>query len=158
MSEKEEFMSICDLTTSLLNLPTDSLYLKKRDRPIALGREVAGVIGLKLGIHRTIIAEVLNKHRTATYHYERNHKRWFNRYKPYRDAYIKVMKLYKNIEEDKKQFIDRNHLVFFIKNKLKLKNCEKHDVVITIRSGQFYYKLKSDYFRYNKDIYRYNRY
>ena len=69
MSDREQFIEICNLTTSVLDLPKDSLSLKLRDRPIALAREIAGVIGLKQGIDRKIVAKVLNKHRTATYHY-----------------------------------------------------------------------------------------
>ena len=75
MSETEQFIHICDLTTKVLKLPKDSLSLQLRDRPIALGREIAGVIALKNGIHTNVVSKILKKHRTPTYHYERNHNR-----------------------------------------------------------------------------------
>tara|TARA_Y100001973_G_C5175594_1_gene321708 strand:- start:4 stop:525 length:522 start_codon:yes stop_codon:yes gene_type:complete len=152
MSETEQFIHICDLTTKILKLPKDSLSLQLRDRPIALGREIAGVIGLKNGIHRKVVSKILKKHRTATYHYERNHNRWFTYYAPYRNGYLKVMKAYQNIEDNKKQFIDKNHLKFFIKDKLGLKNSKKPEVLVTINSGNLNYLLLSDCFRFSKDL------
>ena len=151
MSEKEEFINICNITTNILDLPKDSLSLKNRDRPIVLGREVAGVIGLKQGIHRTVIAKVLNRNRTAIYHYERNHETWFSYYSPYRQAYLKVLKVYKAIEDKRKQFIDRLHLRHFIKE-LGLSNSQHPDVNITIKSGEISYDIFSDCFNFSNDM------
>ena len=152
MSDREQFIEICNLTTSTLDLPKDSLSLKLRDRPIALAREIAGVIGLKQGIDRKIVAKVLNRNRTATYHYQRNHSDWFKWYKPYRDAYIKVMKAFKNIEDNKKQFVDKKHLKFFIEDELGLKNSKNPEVLVTINSGDLNYLLLSDCFNFSNQM------
>tara|TARA_R100001443_G_scaffold76563_2_gene84010 strand:+ start:10006 stop:10527 length:522 start_codon:yes stop_codon:yes gene_type:complete len=152
MSETEQFIQICNLTTKVLELPKDCLSLQLRDRPIALGREIAGYIGLKEGIKRNIVAKVLKKHRTATYHYERNHADWFKWYKPYRNAYIKVMRAFRNIEDNKKQFIDKKHLKYFIQDELGLKNSKKPEVLVTINSGNLNYLLLSDCFNFSKQM------
>ena len=62
------------------------------------------------------------------------------------------MKAYQNIEDNKKQFIDKNHLKFFIKDKLGLKNSKKPEVLVTINSGNLNYLLLSDCFRFSKDL------
>ena len=145
MTAKENFKHICNLTTSVMGLRKGSLSYKSRKQEIHLARTIAGVIGIKEGIKREIIAKHLNRHRTAIYHYEKSHKQWFSNrsYPSYAKAYTKVFSAYQTIEDSRKQFIDKFHLRNFVKE-LHLINCEKKDIVFTITSGSISYQLFSD--------------
>lgn len=149
--DREDFMHICDITTKLLDLPRNSISMKLRDRPLVLARQIAGNVGLEHGIHKNIIARILNKDRTSIMYYERKHKVWFEYYAPYRNNYLKVLETYRKTNDEKKQFIDRLHLKHFVKN-LGLKNSNDPDVVIIINSGDVQYKLLSDCFRFSDDM------
>lgn len=145
MTPKEEFKNICNLTTNILGLRKGSLSFKSRKQELHLGRTIVGVIGLKEGIRRELIAKELNRHRTAIYHYEKQHKNWFSSksYPSYAKAYTKVFSAYQEIEDCRKQFVDKFHLRHFV-NELELKNCEKKDIIFTIKSGAVSYQLFSD--------------
>ena len=145
MTPKENFKHICNLTTSVMGLRKGSLSYKSRKQELHLARTIAGVIGMKEGIKREVIAKQLNRHRTAIYHYEKSHKNWFSNrsYPSYAKAYTKVFCAYREIEDSRKQFIDKFHLRNFV-IELGLKNCEKRDIVFSITSGSVSYQLFSD--------------
>jgi hypothetical protein len=145
MTAKDNFIHICNLTTSVMGLRKGSLAYKSRKQELHLARTIAGIIGIKEGIKREIIAKQLNRHRTAIYHYEKQHKDWFSNksYPNYAKAYTKVFSVYQEIEDSRKQFIDRFHLRNFVKE-LGLANCEKKNIVFTITSGSVSYQLFSD--------------
>ena len=62
------------------------------------------------------------------------------------------MKAFKNIEDNKKQFIDKKHLKFFIEDELGLKNSKNPEVLVTIKSGDLSYLLLSDCFNFSDQI------
>ena len=149
MTPKEDFKQICDLTTNLLGLRKGSLAFKSRKQELQIARMIAGVIGRKEGIKREVIAKELNRHRTLLYHYEAMHKGNFKTFPPYAKAYTKVLSAYEEIEDCRKQFTDKFHLRHFVKE-LGLVNCEKKDIVFTIKSGRVSYEVFSDAHHFSK--------
>ena len=145
MTPTDNFIHICNLTTNVMGLRKGSLADKSRKQELHLARTIAGVIGMKEGIKREVIAKQLNRHRTAIYHYEKQHKHWFSNksYPSYAKAYTKVFSVYQKIEDSRKQFIDKFHLKNFV-NELGLVNCERKHIVFTITSGSVSYQLFSD--------------
>tara|TARA_R100001530_G_scaffold25879_1_gene20838 strand:+ start:1384 stop:1908 length:525 start_codon:yes stop_codon:yes gene_type:complete len=145
MTSKDNFIHICNLTTNVMGLRKGSLADKSRKKDLHLARTIAGVIGMKEGIKREVIAKQLNRHRTAIYHYEKQHNDWFSSrsYPSYAKAYTKVFSAYQEIEDSRKQFVDKFHLRNFVKE-LGLVNCDKKHIVFTITSGSVSYQLFSD--------------
>ena len=102
MTAKDNFVHICNLTTSVLGLRKGSLSYKSRVQPLQIARMVAGVIARKEeGIHRKTIAEVLKRDRTLVYHYEKQHVNNYG-WEKYREAYNKVYLAYHKLENHKK--------------------------------------------------------
>ena len=62
------------------------------------------------------------------------------------------MKAFKNIEDNKKQFVDKKHLKFFIEDELGLKNSKNPEVLVTIKSGDLNYLLLSDCFNFSNQM------
>ena len=62
------------------------------------------------------------------------------------------MKAFKNIEDNKKQFVDKKHLKFFIEDELGLKNRKNPEVLVTINSGDLNYLLLSDCFNFSNQM------
>ena len=145
MTAKENFKHICNLTTNIMGLRKGSLSYKSRKQELQLARTIAGVIGIREGIKREVIAKHLKRHRTLIYHYEKQHKDWFGTksYPYYAKAYTKVFSAYQEIEDSRKQFTDKFHLRNFVRE-LNLRNCEKKDIVFTITSGSVSYQVFSD--------------
>ena len=136
MTPKDNFIDICNLTTSVLNLRKGSLADKTRKHPLQLARLVAGVIGRKeANIHHKIIGEVLKRHRSLIYHYEKTHNSTYATYPRYRDMYNKVIIAYTDIQNAKKTFDDR----YFMKEYLRKKGVtgyEHPQVIIRLKSGK----------------------
>jgi len=112
MTPKDNFKHICNLTTNIMGLRKGSLSYRSRKQEIQLARNIAGVIGIREGIKREVIAKHLKRHRTLIYHYEKQHKDWFGTksYPYYAKAYTKVFSAYQEIEDSRKQFTDKFHL------------------------------------------------
>ena len=101
MTEELNFKAICSLTTNVMGLPEGSLSFNNRTRNIQAARSVAGYIGLKEeNIDRKIIAKILKRDRTATYHYENTHHKNFKHCIVYRNTFTKVYKKYKDISSE----------------------------------------------------------
>ena len=111
MTEKLNFKAICSLTTRVMGLEEGSLSSKSRERRLQSARSAAGYIALtEEDISRNVIADILDRDRTATYHYERTHKKNFNRCRVYRDIFTKIYKEYKNIDGEKEIFINKRQM------------------------------------------------
>lgn len=151
MTSRDNFIHICNLTANVLGLQKGSLINKSRKKELQRARMIAGVIGRKEGIKHSIIAKELNRDRTLIYHYEKKHKHWFSNrsYPDYAKEYTKVFSAYEEIEDSRKQFIDRFHLRHFVKE-LGLKSGEKKDVLFTIESGDIRYQFFSDAHNFSK--------
>ena len=102
MTELENFQSICDIATKTMNLEKGALSLKSRKRKIQVARQAAAYIArVEKGIHRTKIADVLNRDRTLIYYYEHSHKPTYRSCPIYRRAFEKIYKAYLDVEEQK---------------------------------------------------------
>ena len=152
MIQELNFKAICNLTTRVMGLPKGSLSLKSRKRLIQSCRSIAAYIGLtEEDIKRTVIAKVLNRDRTATYHYENKHKKNFKHCIIYRTSFEKIYKAYKDIDGSKKIFTDKD----FLKSHLLqngVRESLKPNVFIEVKSGQVKYKIKTTFFDFFKQF------
>ena len=152
MTEELNFKAICDLTTRVVGLPSGCLSLKNRERELQTARSVAGYIGLiEENIDRNVIAKVLNRDRTATYHYERTHDKNFKHCKIYRNTFTKVYKEYKDIDGQKDIFINnrqmRNHLL-----QNKVMESKDSDVKLMVESGRAKCTIHTSYLDFSNQI------
>jgi len=152
ITEELNFKAICSLTTKVMGLPNGSLSLKSRERNLQVARSAAGYIGLtEEDIDRNVIAKVLNRDRTATYHYERTHKKNFKHCIIYRNTFTKIYKEYKNIDGEKDIFINKRQL----KNHLlqnKVFEAENSDVSLQVKSGEAICIINTSYFDFSNQI------
>lgn len=152
MTEELNFKAICSLTTNVMGLPEGSLSFNNRTRNIQAARSVAGYIGLKEeNIDRKIIAKILKRDRTATYHYENTHHKNFKHCIVYRNTFTKVYKKYKDIDEKKDIFITskqmKNHLL-----QNKVYESRNSDVKLQIKSGEVKCIIYTSYFDFSNQI------
>tara|TARA_R110002020_G_scaffold424388_2_gene633592 strand:- start:19405 stop:19911 length:507 start_codon:yes stop_codon:yes gene_type:complete len=151
MTEKDNFINICDLTTGVMGLPRGSLSNKSRKLEFQIPRMVASVIArTEEGIHKTIIAKVLNRDRTLIYHYEKRHQpniRW----KVYRDIFNKVYAAYQDLKDSKKIFIDKFHLKEYLLTH-GVKESPKAEVIIRITSGKATTIIPTSYFDFSNQL------
>tara|TARA_R100001463_G_scaffold14501_3_gene38094 strand:- start:10543 stop:11052 length:510 start_codon:yes stop_codon:yes gene_type:complete len=152
MTEELNFKAICSLTTRVMGLPEGSLSLKSRKRRLQASRSVAAYIGLtEEDIKRSVIARVLKRDRTATYHYENKHKKNFKDCIVYRSCFEKIYKAYKDIEGDKNIFSDKDLLKeHLLQNGVR--ETEKSDVYLEVKSGQVKCKIKTTYFDFSNQL------
>tara|TARA_R100001594_G_scaffold17746_1_gene35877 strand:+ start:631 stop:1152 length:522 start_codon:yes stop_codon:yes gene_type:complete len=153
MTEQEKFKEICKLTTDILGLPENSLKQKSRIMQLSLGREIAGMIGLKNDISRDVISEAFNRNRTLTYYYERHHYARCDKktgWPKYAKQYYKVLNAYRIKQNKKKVFLDkimlRRHL-----QAAGLSHSSNPTIEFTIKSGDVFEKLLSDYSKFSID-------
>ena len=152
MIEELNFKAICSLTTRVMGLPDGSLALKSRKRPLQAARSIAGYIGLtEENIHRNVIAKILNRDRSATYHYETHHKKNFKRCIIYRQAFEKIFKAYKYIDESKNVFLDKDYLKSHLLQN-GVKETLKSNVILEIKSGKVKCNIKTSYFDYSNQL------
>jgi hypothetical protein len=152
MTPKENFINICNLTTSVLNLRKGSLSYKTRKHPIHLARLVAGVIGRKEGnIHHKIIGDILKRDRSVVYHYEKTHSSNYGSCEKYRAMYNKVYMAYKDIKNSKKTFVDRYFMKEYLRKK-GIKDSDNFQVTLRIRSGKETVDIKSSYFDFSNKL------
>ncbi len=152
MTEELNFKAICSLATRVVGLPEGSLFLSSRRKEIQVARASASYIALKEEkIDRNVVADVLNRDRTATYHYERSHKKRFNKCDKYRNAFTKILKEYLNADGEKDIFINRRQM----KNHLLQNNVvesQKSDVKIEVKSGQVICVINTTYFDFSNQV------
>jgi hypothetical protein len=151
MTERDNFIQICNLTTSLMGLEKGSLALKSRKQNLQVPRMVASMVArIEDKIPHTIIADVLNRHRTLVYHYEKMHKGNYV-WKKYRDAFNKVYIAYKKMESEKKIFVDKYRMKeYLLKNGVK--QSEKNEVRIMIKSGKVGVIIVTSYMDFSNQL------
>ena len=151
MTSKDNFIDICNLTTSVLGLRKGSLSHKSRKQELNIARQIAGVIGrIEEGIHHKIIAEVLKRNRSLIYHYEKKHSANYT-WDKYRDAFNKVYMAYKQIDQTKQIFIDKYYMKdYLLKNGVK--ENQKQEVCILIRSGEVGTLIKTSYMDFSNQL------
>jgi hypothetical protein len=151
MTAKDNFVHICNLTTSVLGLRKGSLSYKSRVQPLQIARMVAGVIARKEeGIHRKTIAEVLKRDRTLVYHYEKQHVNNYG-WEKYREAYNKVYLAYHKLENHKKIFNDPHIMKEFLLRKGVTEHPKK-DLIILVKSGEVGCGIKTSYFDFSNQL------
>ena len=148
MTDETNFKSICLLATRVMGLPTGSLVYKNRTRHLQAARASAGYIGLtEENISREVVAKVLNRNRTATYHYERTHKKNFQRCSVYRDTFTKIYKEYMNVGDQKDFFINKRQMKnYLLQNKVT--ESKNSDVKLEVRSCDVKCVINTSYFDY----------
>ncbi len=151
MTEKDEFKAICDLTTKVMGLRKGSLSYKTREHKYQIPRMVASMIALKeQGLHKTIIAEGINRDRTLINHYEVNHEANI-RWEKYRSVFNKIYKEYKKEISSKKVFKDKREMKRYIfSNGVKLS--EKSEILILVTSGQIQIIIPTSYVDFSNQI------
>jgi hypothetical protein len=152
MTTEDNFINLCNLTTSVLGLPKDSLSLKSRKQDLQVARSIAGVIArTEDDIHQTVIAKVLNRDRSLIYHYEKMHKDNYATFPKYRNAFNKVYIAYKDINSAKKTFLDSD----FMKSHLLKNDVKEHlkaQVLIEVKSGESMCIVKTSYFDFSNQL------
>ena len=151
MTAKDNFIHICNLTTTVLGLPKGSLAFKTRKQEFQVPRMVAAVIGrIEEHISHSIIGDVLSRHRASIYHYEKCHQGNYT-WDKYRDIFNKVYMAYKQIEQSKKVFIDRHYMtVFLFKNGVKENT--KNEVSIMLKSGRVGVVIITSYMDFSNQL------
>tara|TARA_R100001530_G_scaffold82592_1_gene57567 strand:+ start:149 stop:655 length:507 start_codon:yes stop_codon:yes gene_type:complete len=151
MTAKDNFIHICNLTTSVMGLRKGSLAYKTRKQEIQIPRMVAAVIGrIEENINHAIIAEVLSRHRASIYHYEKCHHGNYT-WEKYREVFNKVYMTYKQIEQSKKVFIDKHYMKeFLLKNGVK--ESPKLEAQIMVRSGSVSIIIMTSYMDFSNQL------
>ena len=152
MTEELNFKAICNLTTEVMGLPKGSLSDKSRKRQLQSSRSIAAYIGLtEQSISRYVIADVLDRDRSLTYHYEKAHKKNFKKCKIYRKAFTKVYKKYKDIDDEKEIFVSGRHMKnYLLQNKVN--ESRKSDVKLQVKSGEAICIIHTTYFDFSNQI------
>ena len=152
MKQVEEFKQILELTANALGVCKEDLTSRSRKMHLAIPRAIACVIGMKdASIKKEIVANVLNRHRTATYHYLYKHEAFFKYHAPYRNGYIKVLKEYKKIDANKEVFISKQHFQMFVGD-LNFVQSKQPDIVIELNSKKYKHLFYSDCFNFTEHI------
>tara|TARA_R110002072_G_scaffold29154_2_gene92702 strand:- start:282 stop:812 length:531 start_codon:yes stop_codon:yes gene_type:complete len=152
MNEETNFKAICGIATNVLGMPLGSLSLRTRKRPIQVARAASAYIAMSEDkIHRNIIAKVLNRDRAVTYHYETMHKKMYATCSIYRNTFNKIYLAYKNIDNAKDIFIDKDFMKkYLLKNGVK--ESKDPNVTIEVTSGSVTCKIKTSYFDYTNQL------
>ena len=150
MTEEINFKIICDIAARVAGLPKGSLSFKNRSKNIQSARASACYIALtEEDISRNVIAKIIDRDRTATYHYQASHKKKFNDKKCdfYRNTFTKIYQEYKNLDSNKYIFKNGKKLYNFLLNN-KVVESKKSDVVLEVKSGEAICFIKTCYFNY----------
>lgn len=148
MKEELNFKALCSLATRVAGLPEGALAFKNRSKNIQAARASACYIALtEENINRNIIAKILKKDRTATYHYQVTHKKKFKNCDVYRNTFTKIYKEYKSLE-DKKDFFESDTKLYSFLLKNNVSESKKSDVKLEVKSGEATCFIKTNYFDY----------
>jgi hypothetical protein len=152
MTEELNFKALCSLATRVAGLPEGSLAFKNRTMNIQAARASACYIALtEEKINRNVIAKVLDRDRTVTYHYENTHKNNFKNSSVYRNTFTKIYKEYKNIDGDKDIFFSKRHLRnHLLKNKVV--ESKNPDILLEVKSGEAISIIETTYFDYSNQL------
>ena len=152
MTEELNFKAICDIAVNVCDVSKEALFSKTRKRKVqAVRASVAYIARTEEEIDREVIAKVLNRNRTASYHYERNHKDLYSRCIVYRNIFTKIYKAYKDIDGAKEIFIEKEYMKsFLLKNGVEEKL--DPDVLLEVKSGQVKCIIKTSYFDFSNQL------
>mgnify|MGYP003133190556 CR=1 FL=1 len=152
MTEELNFKAICSLITRVMGLPKGSLALKSRKRQLQSARSIAAYIGrTEEDINRKVIAKVLKRDRTATYHYESAHKKNFTHCIIYRKSFEKIYKAYKDIDGSKNIFLDRDFMKSHLLQNGVIETLDS-DLKLEVKSGEVKCVIKTSYFDFSNQL------
>ena len=155
MVEKDNFRYICEITTRVLGFTKDDLALKSRKRPLQIARAVAAYIGrTEELIHPKIIARAFKRDRTLIYHYEHSHKAKYANCELYRNAFTKVYKVYKSLDEDKEIFLDGDFMKKYLLKK-GVKECKvpkNSQAILEVKNDKVKCRIKTSYFEFHNQL------
>ena len=152
MRDAAIFQNLCNATTAILELPDGSLSLRSRKRPLHVARAITAYIGVtEQNIHRTIIGQVLNRHRSLIYHYEKTHKSNYATCIVYRNAFNKIYSAYKKLDNTRPFFLDDDFLKKHLEKNGVVEN-EKSQVYLEIKSGESTCIIKTSYFDFANQL------
>jgi len=151
MTAKDNFTDICNLTTEVMGLQKGSLAWKSRTQELQIPRMVASVIArTEEGIHHSVIAEILNRHRSLIYHYEKSHKGNYT-WEKYRDTFNKVYMAYKKIDDKKEIFINKSHMKKYLLSNGVFES-PKQEAQILVKSGDVSVIINTSYFDFSNQL------
>jgi hypothetical protein len=149
MIAKDNFKTLCDLTTSLMGLRKGSLAFKSRKSELQIPRAVASVVARMVDdTHPTIIAKEIKRDRVSVWHYEKMHQSNYSTRERYRDCFNKIYNAYTNIQGAKRTFSDTFHLRHHLREQ-GVKHSANPQTTIKITSGDVGVDIKVSY----KDFY-----
>ena len=152
MTEELNFKAICDMAINICNVSEDDLFSKTRKRNIqSIRAAISYIATTEEKISRNVIAKILNRDRASTYHYEKKHKNDYFTSRLYRNTFNKIYKAYKDIDESKKVFIDKDYMKSFLL-KRGVKEKLNAEVKLEIRSGNVKCFIKTDYFDFSNQV------
>jgi hypothetical protein len=145
MIAKNNFKTLCDLTTSLMELPKGSLAFKSRKSELQIPRAVASVVARMVDdTHPTIIAKEIKRDRVSVWHYEKMHQSNYATWERYRDCFNKIYNAYTNIQGAKRTFSDMYHLRHHLREQ-GVKHSANPQATIKITSGGVGVDIKVSY-------------
>tara|TARA_Y100001938_G_C8051924_1_gene412261 strand:- start:877 stop:1410 length:534 start_codon:yes stop_codon:yes gene_type:complete len=150
MRDKEKFTEICNIVTSTLQLPENSLVDKSRKADLSTARQIAIVIGLNKGIDRNTVADLLNRHRTSTYYFYKEHDKRFDSDINYAKSYTKILKEINGYKETSKVFLEKAWLIKHLEE-FGLKNSKTKEILFTLKTGDVSYQFYSNYYNFAND-------
>ena len=152
MTEENNFIDICNLTTKLMGFDDNALALKSRKRPLQVARAVAACIARsEEDIHRTVIAKVLNRDRSLIYHYEHGHQLNYATCLVYRNTFNKVYRGYKDMDSSKLTFLHDDFLKRHLIPSGETEN-DKAQVFLEIKSGDSMCIITTSYFDFSNQL------
>jgi transcriptional regulator len=152
MTEELNFKAICDIAINVCDVSKEALFSKTRKRPIQVVRASVSYIAMKEeDISRKVIAKILKRNRASTYHYERYHKKNFQRCKIYRDCFTKIYKEYKNIDGEKDIFINKRQMKNYLLQNGVIEK-DRSDVKLQVKSGEVVCNIKTSYFDFSNQL------
>jgi hypothetical protein len=145
MIAKDNFKTLCDLTTSLMGLRKGSLAFKSRKSELQIPRAVASVVARMVDdTHPTIIAKEIKRDRVSVWHYEKMHQSNYATWERYRDCFNKIYNAYTNIQGAKRTFSDMYHLRHHLREQ-GVKHSANPQATIKITSGDVGVDIKVSY-------------
>lgn len=152
MTEELNFKAICDMAINICNISKDDLFSKTRKRNIqSIRAAISYIATTEEKISRNVIAKILNRDRASTYHYEKKHKDDYFTSRFYRNTFNKIYKAYKDIDESKKVFIDKDYMKHFLL-KRGVKEKSNSEILLEVRSGKVKCIIKTNYFDFSTQV------
>ena len=152
MTEELNFKAICDIAINVCDVSKEALFSKTRKRKVqAVRASVAYIARNEEDINRRVIAKVLNRNRTATYHYEKSHKKDYQTCIVYRNVFTKIYKAYKDLEGSKEIFIDKDFMKSYLLKNGVVETINP-DVLLEVKSGETVCNIKTSYFDFSNQL------